>query len=842
MNIHSLRVNDVREPIGIDPDQIVFSWIIDGKAHATHSQVFVATGEAKLSADSADVWMSETISGMHHIPYKGSELAGLTEYWWRVAVKTEDGGEYYSEAERFETGPGASDWIAEWIWSSQEDCVNDFAFFRKEFQFQKTVSKARLYFSAHNTAQIYMNAQRISGFVSPAPTNPEKRKYYLAYNVTDLLNRTPSVCISATALYLGGNGQNYVNGLPGFRLQLELWYTDGSRQTVGTDSSWSTLRESPYELSAPYQQLRRISPMERFDARKLPTDWQLPGGDSPLWTLASKALIAQNEWPMKRQYIPEGAVDRLITPTDVTPPGETSRQVFDAGSIVSGWVRCRIQGIRGTTVRVRYSEDLDEQGYVKHNVCNEPSSTYYDEYMMRGDDEEVWEANHSYKAFRYIEITGYPEALVPGQNIWVVYAHTDIPQTGSFNSSSALLNQLYEASVQTQKNNTLGQIVDCPHREQAQYLADSDLQAELLFYNFDARHAIEKVLSDFTDGQLQDGTFPFVFPSNYKEPEFHIQIPEWDLHYCSLMWKLYYMYGDIGILARCYETAKRMVDYYLGIIDPAVGLVPTDKGWHISDWPYPTVEHEGEYLTVQNIKLFAAVTILVQSAQLLGRQNEGKGYLKKADALKENILKHLYDLKYRRFRSSIGSSQAHQGVNALALYNGLVPEQDRASILEFISTKEWESKTVLSLPLLRALFENGKQEEAFRLIHKGDYPGWGYMMMQGSKTMWEGWDDIESHSHAWNGYPARLLQEFIAGIQPSAPGFAKVRIQPFMPAELDYAEASVCTVRGQIRVRWERQGDGSVGVYTLIPASAEAELIVNGTRRTLPSGESHVIF
>ena len=35
----------------------------------------------------------------------------------------------------------------------------------------------------------------------------------------------------------------------------------------------------------------------------------------------------------------------------------------------------------------------------------------------------------------------------------------------------------------TQKNNILGLLVDCPHREQAQYLGDSALQAESIIYN-----------------------------------------------------------------------------------------------------------------------------------------------------------------------------------------------------------------------------------------------------------------------------------------------------------------------------------------------------------------------
>ncbi|MBW7453582.1 alpha-L-rhamnosidase, partial [Paenibacillus sepulcri] len=89
--------------------------------------------------------------------------------------------------------------------------------------------------------------------------------------------------------------------------------------------------------------------------------------------------------------------------------------------------------------------------------------------------------------------------------------------------------------------------------------------------------------------------------------------------------------------------------------------------------------------------------------------------------------------------------------------------------------------------------------------------------------MWEGWEDIESHSHAWNGYPARLLQEYVAGIQPAEPGFARVRIKPYLAPGLTYAEASVPTIRGKVRVRWERLNKG-IRLIADIPPAMTAEI------------------
>lgn len=724
------------------------------------------------------------------------------------------------------------EWTSDWIWRSRQVTVNDFAYFRKEFEAGAGLVSARLFVSAHNYAQVFVNGTRVNGYVSPASTNPWRRKLYTENDILPLL-REGANCITADAHYLGGGGQNYVDALPAFRLELHLAYADGRKQVVKTDTSWDALAEEdmPHEAGTPYQQNRRISAIERFDARKWDASWRLPGPHGAGRTV--KAELARpecGEWPMARQRIPEGAVAAELALRKLDGPADEDRpQIFDAGMIVSGWPRFRLKGAAGAVVRLRYSEDLDERGRVKHNVCNERSDHYYDEYVMRGDPVEEWQPAFSYKAFRYVEVTGYPHPIGPDELV-VCDAHTGIVPEGSFRCSDDHLNALYDACIRTQLNNVLGQVVDCPHREQAQYLADTDLQAETLLYNFDALSVIEKTLDDFADMQLEDGSFPFVAPTNDRG-EFAIRIPEWDLHYATLLWKAYEASGDPAVLAQRYETLRRTVGHYVGLIDASAGLVPLHKGWHISDWPYPSVEHEGEFLTVQQIKLWQALRIAGDAAELLGRGGDSAMYRGQADRLREAVLGRLYDPKLRRFRDSSGSSRTHQGVTALALYAGIVPEEDRAAALDFVAGSEWECRTVLSLPLLRTLFDNGRAREAFALLDRRTYPGWGHMIAQGSRTMWEGWDDIESHSHAWNGYPARLLQEYVAGIRAQAPGFARAVIRPYMPESLRFARATVRTARGLLSAGWERLDGGRIRLTAVVPEGVAARAEV-----ALPSG------
>ncbi|GIP39479.1 hypothetical protein J31TS4_27590 [Paenibacillus sp. J31TS4] len=732
-----------------------------------------------------------------------------------------------NNARRLDPGSGpAPDWKdAIWIWKPGEQAAGDYAVFRKKLQFQAAPRSVVLYISAHHVMHVYINGRRISGYGSPAPSNPPFTKLYLAYDVTSCLG-AGSQTLAATVHYLGGGGQNQADGAPGLICRLEGVDGEGNRFGLGTDDSWEVCRRIPYMPGTPFQQSRRLSVVERFDAEaaRYTLSWiQGEEADHPvLYAVPSPIETANPAWRLRPQDIPEGSEEEAIRPE---PCGmqQAGCQVFDAGRIVSGWVRLRLKGAADATVRIRYAEQLNGEGRAARFVCNEPSETYYDEYRMAGNERETWQPDFAYKAFRYFEITGYPERIRP-EVLDVVFAHTPLGREGEFECSDPLLNAMFRACLLTQKNNVLGQVVDCPHREQAQYLADSDLQAEALTGLFEAGHVLRKVLRDFTDAMQPDGSFPFVSPGNAHREEFRIQIPEWDLHFVSLLWKIYYAYGDPGVVAEFYPPAVCLMDGYLDLRCPDTGLIRKSDRWHISDWPYPRIDQDGPYLTVQNAKCFSALVTMSLLAPLAGRREEGVRFLQAAEALKESMLRHLYDPAGKRWRDCFGSAACSQGTNALALRVGLTPDEDRQQAIAGL-TADWECRTVLSLDLFRLLFEEGEEETAFRWLSRPDYPGWGYMIAQGAKTMWEGFEDKESHSHAWNGYPARLMTDYLLGIRLLEPGFRTIRIRPYFAPKLTYAKGKIVTVLGDVRVRWERQ-DSGILLYAEVPKGMKAELSV----------------
>ncbi|HHW47138.1 MAG TPA: family 78 glycoside hydrolase catalytic domain [Clostridiaceae bacterium] len=851
-----LRVNYQVKPLAVNRDDILFSWNVDGSKRGQFQssyRIIVSSDRILLEDNIGDIWDSGKVMSKDSsfIKYTGPKLESNTRYWWKVIVWDGDGNEgEESDVSYFDTGLDQKDWKGIWIWKSRDIKINSFSYFRKEIEVPDNFSSVKVFVSAHNHFKLFINGTRTGGELSPAPTNPYKSKYYLAYDVTNLIKAGRNA-ICAVVHHIGGDGQNYVNGFPGFILQCEITAVSGEKMVFATDETWKALAETPYEDETAFQQNRRISAIEKFNANMEPEGWLLAGFDdsdalpvsstnsgerkSPPWSNAVSSLINDENWILKPQYISEGMIEEIIVPNPVSIQ-ETGLQIFDAGKIVSGWPVLELKGIPGAVIRMRYSENLDDMGRVGHNVANENSENYYDEYIMRGGQMETWSPDLSYKAFRYIEVTGYPEIINP-ENIKIASAHTGVPITGSFNCSNTLLNDIYKACIQTQKNNMLGQLVDCPHREQAQYLADSDLQAETLGYYFESRNILSKVLSDFKDAQLEDGTFPFVYPANFDHPDFHIMIPEWDLHFCTLMWKIYYIFGDKSVLENNYAAACRMINHYLNSIDEGTGLVPRSRErWHISDWPYPNIVHEGDFLTVQNMKVYKAVSILAKAADILGKKPDMEYYNLVAARLKCSIVKHLYDPERKVFIDSYNTRESHQGTNVLGYQFRLVPEEDSESLLDNIVRAGMQCKTLLSLNLLQVLFENGRENDAYKILNNTNYPGWGHMISKGYKTIWEGFDDIESHSHAWNAYPARIFAEYITGIKPASPGFSHIIIKPFMPGDMQFAESRIRTVRGYVYVKWEKEAN-EYTIQVSIPANTTADLYLPGSAQDILSIE-----
>lgn len=734
---------------------------------------------------------------------------------------------------------------AKWIWCTDHMGDNITCNFRKAFNLPKAATGSVLV-GAHHFFRLYVNGREISGIASPAPTVFEKRRRLLSYDLSGYLTEGENV-FAATVLYLGKEGQNHVRAMPCFLLEAEI-NIGGESLKVFTDESWQCSKSTAYAQGLPLRERRRLTGSTCFDGGYAHRDFIKPGFCADNW---ENAVISPAQLlPVNTviQEIPEGGEKKRLSPSCIYK--EENKMVFDTGEMLTGYVEVKLKGPKGHRLLLRYAELLKGQRRhfgreaepqqvefePEHSASNDLTEHYTDQYILLGQGEECWEERFTYKAFRYFSLEGIKGAEI--LSVQAVKTGTMLPCLGSFSCEDSRVNAFASACLETQQNALLGLLVDCPHREQAQYLGDSLLQSHLLLYNFSGGDKmVIKVLRDFVDSQFADGHFPWVCPcDSLAGTEFDLRMPEYDFLFTNLMLRLYNYTGQIGDIAEFYPPAVGMMVHYLSLMDSR-GLIPKNQETtiHISDWPYSKIDESGDYLFVENLYALRALKNLSELSGLLGA-GDGPYWLKLYNKLKADIIRHFYNAEKGLFRDCPGSEKHSCGVNLLAVREGLF--ENRQAAIEKLLAMPMDTRVILSWDYLGLLFSIGEKQRAWDIITDPSNR-WGLMIAMGSKIIWEGFGDTDSHSHAWNCYPLRLIQEYALGVSAALPGFEEIDIQPWFPKGISCMQGKVCTPKGVAEL-WFKLENGGLSCKLSLPKGTRGTLRWQGEAVKLESGSRSI--
>ena len=275
-----LLVNGVESPLAIDRDAPRFTWMSGATARAerqTAYQVLVSSTPERLAANTGDCWDSGKIISDQSasVQYAGRPLPPATRFWWKVRVWDQTGkpGPYSTPA-HFDTGLNQNEWTASFLWDGTTN-PNNFAYFRKAFALARQPRLAKVYVMAHNDYLLYLNGQMLGR--GPARCDPYHYGQYNAYDITRLLRNGTNV-FAALAHWQGTFNDSGINARPGFILEARFDYPDGSSSTVGTDSSWKVLAQTPFiETNAAYFPVivRKPGPPPK-NRSNIPHLWTIP--------------------------------------------------------------------------------------------------------------------------------------------------------------------------------------------------------------------------------------------------------------------------------------------------------------------------------------------------------------------------------------------------------------------------------------------------------------------------------------------------------------------------------------------------------------------------------------
>lgn len=705
---------------------------------------------------------------------------------------------------------------------------------RKEFTADKPIEDARVHVAGLGYSELYLNGNRVGDDVlNPAWTKYEDRAVYSTYDVTDLVQEGAN----AAGIWLGKGWFSkdtpwYMKwesrGPPRALLELTVTYEDGSAETVVTDDSWRTASSPLLEND--------IYDGETYDARRVQDGWAKPGFDGG-WDRVDTLDAPGEDIVLQPQRTQPIRVVDTLEPQTIEP--HDGGYVIDFGQNHSGWVELTVRGAsEGDEIVLKHAEVRDKNGDLVMKDLRGADGT--DQYVARGDPIETYEPRFTYHGYRYVEIRGYPSELTADDLVAKV-VHTDKPMTGTFACSNEELNQVQHNAVWGMQSNSHSIPTDCCQRdERLGWTGDAHMTGRSSMYNFDAARFNEKWMRDHDDDQSPEGFQSDTIPSAVGDGDAD---PNWAKTRVTVAWYLYAHTGDEQVLRNRYEGLKSYVDYWHGEAEGHV--IPAHKQ-HYGDWL--AFEDTPDSALLNTFAYYQATQLFARIAEELGQDADAETYRARTDAIASAFNDAFFDERNGVYGS--GSQTTY----AVPLFAGIVPDEHEQRVADNLATKvrneddgKLQTGFIGTRPLLFSLVEYGYKELAYHVVSQPEQPGWVYMVRQGATTLWERWDSDErigSGMNSFNHRPWTEISEWfyrvLAGIDLGAPGFEEVEIKPRLVEDLDWAEASVKTVRGEVASRWERT-DRGIELSVTIPWNTTATVYVPAEYRDAVTANGDVL-
>lgn len=682
---------------------------------------------------------------------------------------------------------------------------------RREFTLEREVAAARLYATAHGVFEAEINGQRVGDDVlSPGWTVYHARLRYRTYDVTELLRPGANAIGAwlADGWYRGrlgfhGGYRNLYGTDLSFLGQLEVEYTDGTREVIATDPRW-TASFGPILSSGLYDG-------EHYDTRDERHGWSEPGFDDSTWR--STVTVGRDPASLVAPEQPPVRCTQELRPVEVTRT-ESGSLLLDFGQNLVGRLRIRADGPAGHTVRIHHAEVLQEGKLYTRTLRQAPS---VDTLVLDGEGPREWEPRFTFHGFRYAEIEGWDGDPSQGDVVARVH-HTDMARTGWFESSDPLLNRLHENIVWSMRGNFLDLPTDCPQRdERLGWTGDIQVFAPTAAFLFDCSGMLSSWLTDLAHEQRGDGTVPWFVPTIPGGPIWSPPRPGavWGDAAVLTPWVLYQRYDDVQVLRRQYSSAKAWVDLVTRLAGPDRLW---NEGFQLGDWLDPAAPPDDPAGGRTDKHLVATAYFarssrhLAESARVLSEDADADHYGRLAEEVRDAFVS-AYVLEDGRLTSDA------QTAYALALAFDLLPEELRGNAgkrLAELVRKEGNriSTGFAGTPLVcDALTDTGHLETAYDLLMERECPSWLYTVLQGGTTIWERWDsmmpdgtvnpgEMTSFNHYALGAVADWMHRVIAGIAPLEPGYRRVRFAPRPGGGLTKARARHESPYGSISCSW----------------------------------------
>ena len=742
---------------------------------------------------------AEPVAGVDFAPERGK--ADKSELLWLDAIES------YKK----------SDWSAQWIWT--KSCSEDsYVAFRKSFSLDSEPGEVTAYISAVDKYVLWVNGELLvlDGSLKRGPTPVDS--YYDTVTIPNLHKGE-----NVIALLVAFNGRSGDGSIVPVMLDADgdevtqaglLFEMNAGGTLVKSDNSWRAMRHNAYKNRVSggkeyvkYEQSSMLA--ERnvwYKAEDEIGSYMAADYDDSGWEQAT--LIANaGDLPFGELY---SAITKPVKFSDIQSFAEqesawkqsfaedTTLELKLPGNMQFTWyVELKAPAGKKLTVYTDTYTDRDQLPNFKDTYITRDGEQSYENYPWRSGSKLILELEAG------VEIldVGYRPSGFHGE--WA----------GSFTSSDARLDQLWQESLNTIAICMRDTYMDCPERERGPYMGDASNQIDAALYSYDegGLALTKKAILACLGWTKTDATIPSRAPS--VKPQ---EIPNQSLSFMTSAYHYWLHSGDRETMTAYYRAFIK----YLSLFEMGDNGLPLYRAgsWQWNDW--------GNRIDSDLLQLgfyTYALDLTIKLADDLGITEDAEFLSQRMESIRANW----HDAFYTEegFKSE-SSKYIDERANALLVLSGLAGEEDYELITDVIMST-FEASPYTEKYVLEALCVMGREDLAIqRMLQRYDP-----MLHDEWDTLWEQFNDnVGTYNHGWTAAPLYILSKYVAGVQPTAPGFESYEIVP--STALESYDCVVWTPKGQIHV----VKDG--GSLTVTAVSGGTLVLPDGQRTELKEGEN----
>lgn len=494
--------------------------------------------------------------------------------------------------------------------------------------------------------------------------------------------------------------------------------------------------------------------------------------------------------------------------------------LLDFGCEIHGSFRVEARGLtpsknakgQSLKLRIRFGESVDEANAEvgEKGAINEHSTR---DQIIAVPWLGAVECGES--AFRFVRIDNVDEdAKLLFDSARAIFIYRNMPRYGQFNSSDERLNKVWDVAART------------VHLTMQQFVFEGAKRDRLVWYG-DFTPQTMTALRVFGDSKVLRDTLGVYARETWPLPKWMNGMPNYSLWWLITIGDLYRHTGDPELVMEQWDYVTGLVNQLLPYINAETGEAAFPNPF--LDWP---TNDKPEALKSGTHAMFAlGFDRVAEMAKVVG------------DSKMEKLATETA-AKVRKYApSNVGNKQA---ASLLALAG--IQKQGESNVDVVAKGGAEGFSTFYGYYMLEALSLGGQDQVGIDVCR--DY--WGAMIDRGATTFWEDFDlewlknagrideatpeGLESlhgdrgaycyvglrHSlcHGWASGPAAWMSSHVLGVNPVEPGFKKATVKPFL-GDLDWVEGTVPTPYGVIKVRADKQADGSVKVKVEAPEEVE---------------------